>query len=109
MVPEEQTYSQVSPPPALAEGESLNGLVWALAQLRPFSTLTLKISIELGRSTLKLSDLLELGYHSVVELDKPAGDNLDIFINGILLGRGEVVIIEDKVGIKINEFSDHSS
>jgi len=103
-----EAYDQAPAPPSSAEGESLNGLVGALAQLRPFSTLALKISIELGRSTLKLSDLLELGYHSVVELDKPAGDNLDIFINGILLGRGEVVIIEDKVGIKINEFTDHS-
>jgi flagellar motor switch protein FliN/FliY len=109
MAPEEKELDQERPSPVSAEGESLVELAGALALLRPFSTVALKVSIELGRSTLKLSDLLELGYHSVVELDKTAGDNLDIFLNSILLGRGEVVIIEDKVGIKINELADHSS
>ena len=109
MSAEEKEHDQERTSPVSGEGESSSELVETQVLLRPFGTVALKISIQLGRSTLKLSDLLELGYHSVVELDKPAGDNLDIFVNSVLLGRGEVVIIEDKVGIKINELADHSS
>lgn len=71
--------------------------------LRPFMAVPLELSIELGRADATIGELLEMGYHSVFVLNKPAGNNLDIYVNGVLLGRGEVLIIEDKVGIKINE------
>jgi flagellar motor switch protein FliN/FliY len=72
-------------------------------QLRPFTSVPLRISIELGRSRLKISEIMALGFNSVVALGKPVGNNLDIYVNGVLLGRGEVVIFEERVGVKINE------
>jgi len=71
--------------------------------LKPFLSVPFEVSIELGRSKLRIRDLLQLGNQSVFELDKPAGANLDICVNGILVGRGEPIILEDRVQIKVNE------
>ena len=109
MTAEEREHDQEPDAQVLAEEDKLEEFSEAQALLRPFGELPLKISIELGRSALKISDMLALGFHSIVELDKPVGNNLDIFVNSVFLGRGEVVIIEDKVGIKINELADHCS
>jgi flagellar motor switch protein FliN/FliY len=79
----------------------------AQPMLKPFFQVPFTISIELGRSQLKVNDVLDLGYHSVVVLDKQAGANLDILANGILIGRGEVVVVEDRAGIRINEILDN--
>jgi flagellar motor switch protein FliN/FliY len=108
MIPEEHDHDQETGTAGIREDEVLVEMAEEQQALKPFASVPLKLSIELGRSTLKLSNLLKLGYHSVIELDKPVGNSLDIFINGVFLGRGEVVIIEDKVGIKINELADHN-
>ena len=79
----------------------------AMAELKPFLTVPLNVTIELGRSSLSIGELLELGYHSVFSLDKVAGNNLDIYVNNVLLGRGEVVVVEDRVGIKLNEIAEN--
>jgi len=71
--------------------------------LKPFLSVPFEVSIELGRSKLKIRDLLRLGTQSIFELDKPAGGNLDICVNGTLVGRGEPIILEDRVQIKVNE------
>jgi len=71
--------------------------------LRAFRGVPVDLSIELGRGKLKLRDLLRLQYHSVFTLDKPAGASLDLYANGILLGRGEPTFEEERVGIRINE------
>jgi flagellar motor switch protein FliN len=75
--------------------------------LKPFFKVPFNLSIELGRSQLKVRDVLDLGYHSVVVLDKQAGANLDILVNGIIIGRGEVVVVEDRAGVRINEIIDN--
>jgi len=71
--------------------------------LKPFLSIPFEVSIELGRSKLKIRDLLRLGNQSVFELDKPAGGTLDICVNGTLVGRGEPIILEDRVQIKVSE------
>ena len=109
MISEEPESDQETEPVGNVEEAEPPEMSGARAWLQPFAAVPLRVSIELGRSILKISDLLGLGYHSVVELDRPVGNNLDVYINGVLLGRGEVVIIEDRVGIKINELVDHSS
>jgi len=68
----------------------------------------IQLTIELGRSKVRIGDLLDIGYHSVFETDKVAGNNLDIYVNDVLLGRGEVLIMEDRVGVKINEIVGNS-
>ncbi|SEL74180.1 flagellar motor switch protein FliN [Halomonas daqiaonensis] len=62
-----------------------------------------KLTVELGRTKLTIKQLLELAQGSVVELDGLAGEPMDILINGYLIAQGEVVVVEDKYGIRITE------
>jgi flagellar motor switch protein FliN/FliY len=63
----------------------------------------LEVSVELGRTRLSIQNLLALGPGSVVELDKLAGDPLDILVNGRLVARGEAVVVNDKFGVRITD------
>ncbi len=63
----------------------------------------LDVTVELGRSRMTIQDLLALGPGSVVELDKVAGEPLDILINDRLVARGEAVVVNDKFGIRITD------
>jgi flagellar motor switch protein FliN/FliY len=63
----------------------------------------LEVNVELGRTRMTIQDLLQLGPGSVIELDKVAGDALDILINGRLVARGEAVVVNDKFGIRITD------
>ncbi|WP_110665419.1 flagellar motor switch protein FliN [Salinicola halophilus] len=62
-----------------------------------------KLSVELGRTRITIKQLLELAQGSVVELDGLAGEPMDILINGYLIAQGEVVVVEDKYGIRVTE------
>lgn len=62
-----------------------------------------KLSVELGRTRITIKQLLELAQGSVIELDGLAGEPMDILINGYLIAQGEVVVVEDKYGIRITE------
>ncbi|MCL6477606.1 MAG: flagellar motor switch protein FliN [Peptococcaceae bacterium] len=59
------------------------------------------ISVELGRATMKIKDILKLTEGSVVELEQPAGENAEVFINDQRFGRGEVVVIGGNFGIRM--------
>lgn len=61
------------------------------------------LSVELGSTQLPMKDVLELGEGSVITLDKEADAPVELFINGRLIARGEVVVVEDRFGIKITE------
>ncbi len=63
----------------------------------------LKVSVELGRTRMAVKDVLALQHGSVVELDRLAGEPVDVLVNDKLIARGEVVVIEDKFGIRITE------
>jgi flagellar motor switch protein FliN len=63
----------------------------------------LELSVELDRKTVLVSDLLKLGKGSIVELEKSAGEPLDIFVNGRKFAEGEVVVIDDRFGIRITQ------
>ena len=60
-----------------------------------------QLTVELGRTRLTIKNLLQLGQGSVVELDGLAGEPMDIFVNGYLIAQGEVVVVEDKYGIRL--------
>lgn len=62
-----------------------------------------QLSVELGRARLTLKHILQLGQGSVVELDGLAGEPMDIFVNGYLIAQGEVVVVEEKYGIRITD------
>ena len=63
----------------------------------------LEISVELGRAKIPISDLLQLGQGSVIELAKLTGEPLDILVNQKLVARGEVVVINDKFGVRLTD------
>ncbi len=63
----------------------------------------LEITVELGRSKLSINELLKLGQGSVIELSKSAGENLEILANQKLIARGEVVVVNEKYGIRLTE------
>jgi flagellar motor switch protein FliN/FliY len=62
-----------------------------------------QISAVLGRSSMKVSQLLKLGRGAVVELDRKVGEAIDIYVNNRLVARGEVVVVEDRLGITMTE------
>ena len=64
-----------------------------------------KLTVELGNCEMTMKDLLQLGIGAVVQLDKPSSDPIDIFVNQKLVARGEIVVVEDNLGVKITEVS----
>jgi flagellar motor switch protein FliN len=63
----------------------------------------LQISVEVGRSKILLRDLLRMGEGYVIELDKLAGEPLDLYVNSRLIARGEAVLVGDKFGIRLTD------
>jgi flagellar motor switch protein FliN len=64
---------------------------------------SLRVTVELGRTRMQLAQILELQHGSVIELDRLAGDPVDIFVNDCMVARGEVVVVDDKFGVRITE------
>lgn len=62
-----------------------------------------RLTLEVGGSDMPIRDLLQLHQGAIVELDRQAGEPLDVLVNGTLIARGEVVVIEDKLGIRLTE------
>ena len=69
-----------------------------------------QISAVLGKATMQVSQLLKLGRGAVVELDRKVGEAIDIYVNNRLVARGEVVVVEDRLGVTMTEIikSDRS-
>lgn len=66
----------------------------------------LNVTVELGRTEMLVEDVLKLGEGSVVELDKLAGDPVDVYVNGRLVARGEVLVLNENFCIRISEIVD---
>lgn len=63
----------------------------------------LKVSVEVGRSVLMVKDLLQMREGYIIELDKLAGEPLDLYVNSRLIARGEAVLVNDKFGLRLTE------
>ena len=61
------------------------------------------VSVSLGRTRMRMKDLLALTQGSVVELERATGEPLDVFVNGTLVAHGEVVVVNDKFGIRLTD------
>lgn len=68
--------------------------------------ISVELSVELGRSEMLIQDILELAPGKVIELDKLGGEPLDVLVNGRLLARGEVVMVDDHFGVRITAIVD---
>ena len=80
-----------------APGEAMASDVTAIYDI------PVQISAVLGRSTMQVSQLLKLGRGAVVELDRKVGEAIDIFVNNRLVARGEVVVIDERLGVTMTE------
>jgi len=92
---------------AAPEGASSGGT--ATASLDLLLDVPLRISVELGGTRLSIRELLQLGHGSVVELDKPGGEPLDVYVNGKAIARGEAVIVNEKFGVRLTEIVSQSA
>lgn len=73
------------------------------ANLNMVMDIPVNLSLELGHTRMSVRDLLQLSQGSIVKLDRPGGDPLDILVNGCLVARGEVVVINERFGVRITD------
>lgn len=73
------------------------------AKLDAIMDIPVTITMEVGRSQITIRNLLQLNQGSVVELDRVAGEPLDVLVNGTLIAHGEVVVVNDKFGIRLTD------
>ena len=71
--------------------------------LEAVQDIPVQISVVLGKTTMQVHQLLKLGRGAVIELNKKVGEPVDIYINNRLVARGEVVVVEDRVGVTMTE------
>lgn len=76
----------------------------ALQQISGVAEVPVELEVELDRKTLALREILELSPGSVLRMTRSAGENIDIRVGGALVGFGEIVILEDSMGVRITDF-----
>lgn len=74
-----------------------------IANMDMILDIPLTVSVELGRMKMMVKDLLQLSQGAVVELEKLAGESMEILVNGRLIARGEAVVVNDKFGVKLTD------
>lgn len=67
------------------------------------SDIPVNVSVVLGKTSMPVNQLLKLGRGAVIELDRKVGEPIDIFVNNRLVARGEVVVVEDRIGVTMTE------
>jgi len=76
-----------------------------MQEIAGLADVPVEMEVQLGHKILTIAQILELGPESVIRMARSAGDNTDILAGGTLLGYGEIVIIEDAVGVRITDFN----
>ena len=89
-----------------ANGEDMRDKI--AADLRPVFDVPVSVQAVIGRTTMEVSKLLELGEGSVLELDRRVGEAIDIYVNSRLVARGEVVVVDDRLGVTMTEIIKNS-
>ncbi|MCB1192880.1 MAG: flagellar motor switch protein FliN [Leptospiraceae bacterium] len=96
------TGSTPPPPPPKPQGVKKSpGMGGNNANLNLLMDVTMALTVELGRKDMFIRDVLQLAEGSLVELDKTVGEELDLLVNGKLIGRGKLIIMDDYYGIRI--------
>ncbi|RYY74702.1 MAG: flagellar motor switch protein FliN [Gammaproteobacteria bacterium] len=90
-------------PVAFEELKSDHNKVTANPELEVILDIPVTISMEVGRTSITIRNLLQLNQGSVIELDRLAGEPLDVLVNGTLIAHGEVVVVNEKFGIRMTD------
>ena len=95
--------------PAESQASDVPDIPRSAQDLEAVYDIPVRVSAVLGKSTMEVSQLLKLGRGAVVELDRKVGEAIDIYVNNRLVARGEVVVLEDRLGVTMTEIikSDH--
>ncbi len=99
----EQAESEAVASPASFNELRDDGAVGADVNLDVVLDIPVNISMEIGRTKISIRNLLQLNQGSVVELDRLAGEPMDVLVNGTLIARGEVVVVNEKFGIRLTD------
>ena len=94
-----QSFDNDSHAFAPMEGNNLNLIM----------SVPLQITVEIGRTTKKIKDILDLSAGMVVELDKQAGSQVDVFVNGQVIAKGDVVVVDELYGVRITEITNNEA
>lgn len=86
--------------PTFGDSNSGSGM---MNELDMILDIPVQITVELGRTKITIKNLLQLAHGSVVELDAMAGEPMDVLVNGTLIAQGEVVVVNDKFGIRLTD------
>lgn len=102
---DEQSAAEAAEPVDLEDLKEENAPITAdeKHKLDAILDIPVTISMEVGRSHISIRNLLQLNQGSVVELDRVAGEALDVMVNGTLIAHGEVVVVNDKFGIRLTD------
>jgi flagellar motor switch protein FliN/FliY len=89
--------------PAAASPEGDEGKTRGAKDLEAVYDIPVQVSAVLGRATMQVNQLLKLGRGAVVELDRKVGEAIDIYVNNRLVARGEVVVVDERLGVTMTE------
>jgi flagellar motor switch protein FliN len=78
----------------------------ALEHIQHLADVPVSVDVELARKIMTVGEILALDRGSVIKMTRSAGENIDILVGGTLLGSGEIVIIEETVGVRITDFNE---
>lgn len=84
--------------PAQAQAESQD-----IRALAPFLDVPIHVTVELAHKKLKVREILNLQVDSIIQMDQSAGENVDLRLNGVAVGNGEIVVIEDSMGLRVTD------
>ncbi len=87
------SFANFSPTPSNMPGQDINMIL----------DIPVQLTVELGRTRIPIKNILQLAQGSVVELDALAGEPMDVLVNGYLIAQGEVVVVNDKFGIRLTD------
>jgi len=97
----------IRPAPPITESEPTAAFPRAVRTVQPSLDLLrdveVEVTLEIGRKRMRIGDLLKLGAGQTLELDKAAGEPLEILVNGRVIGRGEAIVVGDRYALRITE------
>ena len=102
-LPDLEKSNTPMPPPDFGAAMGIEPASRSAADLEAVFDVPVKVSAVLGRSRMEVGELLKLGPGAVLELDRKVGEAIDIYVNDRLIARGEVVLVEDKLGVTMTE------
>jgi flagellar motor switch protein FliN/FliY len=98
-----QKKNPAAPPAAASAAEEPAGSSDESRALRPFLDVPIDVTVELARKKLKVREILNLQIDSIIQMDQSAGENVDLRLNGVAVGNGEIVVIEDTMGLRVTD------